>query len=176
MLQIVFKLRWGDIRNLMGVLISIFVLSFAADYCSAKSGDLKIYNQIQYNEDVLFIQNRSVVFLLLSDDDFEKLVSEDPDSEHQLVEVISDFVAYAERLINKLRELGFKAELGRWKEINVILEQGKIEKLLFNPNDIIGIFMYEKKKPPKICTELTPHIESMASAISEYFEIDILRR
>ena len=132
------------------------------------------------------IKENTVVFLSLSSEDYKALISKDPAREDMLVEVLSDFIFYADKVAVKLKALGITSEVGHWKELLFQLADGKTEKLIFDPEDVFGLALYAKGKSPVMVRStrrpedmvigqsyITPDFFSMAEVISEYFGVKI---
>jgi hypothetical protein len=131
------------------------------------------------------IKENTVVFLSLSQDDYDAFVKKTPTIEDRLTEVLHDFYFYAKKVAEKLKAQGISAEFGHWKELYFQLTGGKIEKRTFNPEDAFGLALYAKGKPPLMVRSAghqkaeigekrcTPDFFSMAAVISEYFGVKI---
>jgi len=133
------------------------------------------------------LKENTVVFLTLSEDDYAVLIAKNPalkDSEG-LGETLSDFIFYAKKIAEKLKEKGITPLFGQWKELWFQMPDGKIEKGIFNPEDFYGLALYARGKSPLMVRSEgrfdTPHGEkridpgffSMAEVVSEYFGVKI---
>ena len=127
----------------------------------------------KFCKDVLRIKDDTVIFLLLTDDAFNSLVTEDNIPEDQLIEVISDFRFYAKAISTKLEQYEISVKFGSWKKIRFELAEGNVEEIETNPKVVCGMVLYAKGRTPTLTSTPTPDYFSIAEIISDYFHIKI---
>jgi len=125
--------------------------------------------------DLPIIKERAVIFLTVSEEDFERLVNKTPALEQGLVETVGDFILPAIKLEQRISDVGIRVIWGHWKKIRFADSDGKTETLSFNPEDGYAIALYSPGKPAKILTAFGPELDLMAGLISEYFGIKLER-
>lgn len=133
------------------------------------------------------LKENTVVFLTLSEDDYAVLIAKNPalkDSEGS-GETLSDFIFYAKKIAEKLKEKGITPLFGKWKELWFQMPDGKIEKRTFYPEDFYGLALCARGKSPLMVRSegrydtptggkrINPGFFSMAEVISEYFGVKI---
>lgn len=164
----------------MGHIISviIFILLAAALFFSGcrqkhEQIDDTIKNVEKPLEAPWIIRENTVIFLEISDADYDSLISKTPQSEEQMSELISDFYYSAGRIARKLEPLGIIVKSETWTEMWFQVAGGKLEKVAFDPKNIYGMVLYAKGKSPKLATKFFLQFSAMAEIISEYFNIEI---
>jgi len=131
------------------------------------------------------INENTVVFLSISQEDFDTLVSKNPGRRQGLVEVLSDFYHYALQVADELKARGIAVEFQSWKEVWFRLPNGNIEKRTFDPEDVFGLALFPKGESPLMVRSqgngayqagerhVYPGYESMAEEISNYFGVNL---
>jgi hypothetical protein len=155
---------------------ALILTSLIISLCARHSGGSALDgiapdNQVS-EEKTLLLGDNTVVFLAMSQTDYEKLVAEKPEMSI-VIEELMDYYHYADMLASKLERLGYKVLLGSWPEVRVQIGKNRVEKFSFKPEDRKAILMKAKAKEPKFVIGFSGDYESMAEIISEYLQIDL---
>jgi len=127
------------------------------------------------------IKERAVIFLTISEDDFDRLVAKTPALEQGLIEVLGDFILPAIKLEPRIADHGIRVIWCHCKEINFAeaapsastSSKGKAQTLIFNPEEGYAIALYSPGKPAELHTAFGPELDLMADLISKYFGIKL---
>jgi hypothetical protein len=185
--------RFGSIQILLALSLSLIP---KIDNATPLRGTLEGKFMAQANELMAveaevenppILRENTVVFLTLSEDDYAALIVKNPALKdlEGLSETLSDFISYAKKIAEKLREKGITPLFGQWKELWFQMPDGKIEKRTFSPEDFYGLALYARGKSPLMVRSegrfdtpkgekrINPGFFSMAEVISEYFGVKI---
>ena len=165
------------INTLFRIIISIF-LFISHYYCNDVSNKERIYfntadESAQSTPEI--VTENTVVFIILSQIDYEKLIKQNPKQEMGITENISDFKSYSKRISEKLDKRGIINRYSISKEIQFKYADGKKEELLFESSNIFGLALFAKGKKPKIAYEFDANYYSIAKIINEYFGIELIK-
>lgn len=127
-------------------------------------------------EEPLIIKENTIVFLVISQKDYDAIVLKDPSSEEHLPDILSDFYTYSTEVSKILEKMNFTLKYECRKQIWFQFPDGRTEKMAFNPEDIYGMALFAKGKAPKLVTKFGAFFAPMAEIISEYFGLKIERK
>ncbi len=119
------------------------------------------------------VTQNSVVFIVLSQIDYDRLIKDNPAQKLGIIENMSDFESYSQQVAKKLVTYGIKNRYTTSKQIWFQFPDGEIEKHQFDPKDIYGMAVFAKDKRPKMISGFGAYDDPMLKIISEYFGIEI---
>jgi hypothetical protein len=154
------------------LILTSLIISLGARHSGGSALDGIAHDAQVSEEKTPLLGDNTVVFLAMSQTDYEKLVAERPEMSI-LIEELMDYYHYANMLASKLEHLGYKVLFGSWPEVRVQIGKHRVEKFSFKPADRKAILMKAKAKEPNFVIGFNSDYESMAEIISEYFQIDL---
>ena len=121
------------------------------------------------NNEPLYVKENSVVFLSLSESQYDSLSE---DVRYEYIELISDFMAYIDKVEKTLREHDLNIYSSESKELVFLSSDKKETRLLFNADEYpVAIAVFGRGKKPKIYYHIVLD-KDMLEVFKEYFGID----
>lgn len=156
------------------VSISCLVLVAFVGSTFSQCAVLHQQNQIgrESEEIAPIIKDGTVVFLAISQEDYDALARQKPEVSVRMEELF-DYYHYADMVKPRLIQLGYTVIAGSWHTVIVQMEEGKNRKIRFDPTDFKAILMKAKGKDPELVTDFGSDDQSIARIISKYFGINL---
>jgi len=116
------------------------------------------------------VKEKMVLFLRLTDEEYKNYSQ---DIQYEIVELLSDFYAYVNRVAEILEKNGIQHDITSDKKIIFHYPNGDKEELFFDTSEYLVAFaLFNKKKKPEMHYGIVL-ADEILEKVSEYFEIDL---
>ena len=126
-----------------------------------------VFAQIESPSDTLFVKGKAVIFFEFTETEYDSLLK---DEESELVEVISDFYYYRDKVIPDLKEEGISSIISDHEYFKILLDDGR--KIIYERKQFeyeIGIIFTNGKQEPKVNLGVRTDV-GLWQAIKEFFK------